>query len=162
VQGVGHGRGALTRCGGEALVVGLQASTMGAGAGAALTTTTTIPRRPLQWRIATHVLQKVLEFSRGSWQRTPELADLISGLLERDLRMRLRYANGADKIRATRSSPMWHGTCSQRCTRSPQATSAPSGHYGHDNIVRGGGGATPARSRVEDGDKKAAMCYGKK
>jgi hypothetical protein len=123
--------------------------------------TTTIPRLLLQWRIVTHVLQKELKFPRDSWRRTLELADLISGLLERDPRRRLSYANGADKIHATRSSPTWRGTCSQRCTRSPQATSAPSGHYGHDNIVHGGGGATPARSRVEDGDEKAAMCYGK-
>ncbi|CAD6343919.1 unnamed protein product [Miscanthus lutarioriparius] len=47
-----------------------------------------------------NVLQKELEFPGDSLRRTPELADLISGLLERDPRRRLGYAGGADEIRA--------------------------------------------------------------
>lgn len=47
-----------------------------------------------------NVLQQELEFPGDTRWRTPELADLISGLLERDPRRRLGYAGGADEVRA--------------------------------------------------------------
>ncbi|XP_025821889.1 serine/threonine-protein kinase UCNL-like [Panicum hallii] len=46
-----------------------------------------------------NVLHKELEFPGDSRRRTPELADLVSRLLERDPRRRLGYAGGADEIR---------------------------------------------------------------
>ncbi|CAL4999685.1 unnamed protein product [Urochloa decumbens] len=46
-----------------------------------------------------NVLQRELEFPGDTRRRTPELADLISRLLEREPRRRLGYAAGADEIR---------------------------------------------------------------
>ncbi|CAO1940567.1 unnamed protein product [Urochloa humidicola] len=46
-----------------------------------------------------NVLQVELEFPGDARRRTPELADLISRLLEREPRRRLGYAAGADEIR---------------------------------------------------------------
>ncbi|CAO2184190.1 unnamed protein product [Urochloa humidicola] len=46
-----------------------------------------------------NVLQRDLEFPGESRRRTPELADLIERLLEREPRRRLGYAAGADEIR---------------------------------------------------------------